>query len=46
MKAIDIVKPQAKTQLEDWGRWLNYMEAECRTAPWFPHKKIEVTYVG
>ena len=42
VKAVDIVKPEPKTALEDWQRWLNRMESEFRTAPWVKKKKIEV----
>lgn len=33
MKAIDIVLPPARTNLEDWGRVLNWRHTEFATRP-------------
>jgi hypothetical protein len=40
--AIDIVKPAPKTELEAWNRWLNRMETQLRTLPYYDKVKIEV----
>lgn len=45
MKAIDVVKPQPKTELESWRRWLNRMQSELLTMPHSRSKKIDVKYV-
>jgi hypothetical protein len=46
MKAIDIVLPPAKTEYEDWQRWLNRMETQLRMLNYYAKKKIEVKYYG
>lgn len=43
MKVIDIVKPEPKTELEKWARWMNRIQTSVLTAPWSTRTKIEVT---
>lgn len=41
-KAIDIVRPEPKTALEAWERWMNMMESKLRLLPYAGGRKIEV----
>ena len=42
MKAVDIVKPPSTNRLEEWSRWMNWMETQFRTMPYSRRIKIEV----
>lgn len=42
-KAVDIIKPPSKTELEESERWMNRMETQLRTLPYYSKRKIEVT---
>lgn len=44
MLAIDIVRPPAKTALEEWERWQNRIHSELVSLPYYKKKKIEVKY--
>lgn len=46
MLAIDIVKSEPKTALESWERWMNRVQAELLSLPYYHKKKIEVKYVA
>lgn len=40
MKAIDIVKPEPKTELEAWLRWRNRITSELRSMPGYGKKIV------
>jgi hypothetical protein len=42
VKAMDIVRPAPKTELEAWERWLNSMETQLRTLPYYDKTVIKV----
>lgn len=42
IKAMDIVRPAPKTALEAWERWMNRMETQLRTLPYYEKKVIKV----
>lgn len=44
MLVMDVVKPPAKTQLEDFQRWMNYMQTEFIFST-YGRKNIPITYV-
>lgn len=41
---IDTVLPPAKTEHEEWQRWLNRMHCELIALPYYKKRKIEVRY--
>jgi hypothetical protein len=41
-KAMDIVKPPARTEYEAWLRWLNRIQSELATLPYYGRRKIKV----
>lgn len=45
MKTLDIVKPEPRTKLEAWERWLNHMQSQFLTMPMAVGKKIEVMHI-
>lgn len=44
MKAIDIITPKPKTEIERWYQWLNRLQSEA--APLRNPKKINIKYIG
>lgn len=42
MLAMDIVKPPARTEREAWLRWINRMQSELVTMPYYYRRKIKV----
>lgn len=46
MKAVDIILPPAKTNLEEWERWKNRMQSELQSLPYYHKKKIDVLAIS
>lgn len=44
-KSIDIVKPEPRTSLEAWSRWLNQMTSSFMQMPYSTRRKIYVTQI-
>lgn len=41
-KALDVVLPPARTEKEDWDRFLNRMETQLRQRPYAHRVRIEI----